>query len=145
MSEQPTVGELVPDAGRDPVRAVLHGIRFLATRYWGVVILVLVWHGYVTLFDINVLVIPSPGLVFGELATNTGRYVDPTISTLTVAAVGVVGGTLMGVMLALTVVVRASAQRHLHPDGGDHPLRADRGHDPRPRPGVRLPAAAPSW
>ena len=100
MSEQPTIGELVPDAGQSPGRAVLHGIGFLATRYWGVVILVLVWHSYVTLFDVNVLVIPSPGLVFGELATNTGRYIDPTISTLTVAAVGVVGGTLMGVTLA---------------------------------------------
>ena len=111
MSEQPTIGEL---AARRTARARA-GLSFmesgfLATRYWGVVILVLVWHSYVTLFDVNVLVIPSPGSVFGELATNTGRYVDPTLSTLTVAAVGIVGGTLVGVTLAsLSWFARASA------------------------------------
>ena len=72
----------------------------LANRYWGVILLVLVWHGYVVLFDVHVLVIPSPGSVLEELATNTSRYIDPTISTLTVAAVGIVGGTLMGATLA---------------------------------------------
>ena len=100
LSERPTIGDQAPESGQSPGRAVLHGIGFLATRYWGVVILVLVWHGYVTLFDVNVLVIPSPGSVIEELTTNTGRYIDPTLSTLTVAAVGIVGGTLMGVTLA---------------------------------------------
>ena len=98
--EQPPVRELGPEAAQGPGRAVINGAGFLATRYWGVVLLLLVWHGYVTLFDVNVIVMPSPGSVIEELVTNTGRYVEPTISTLTVAAVGIVGGTLMGVTLA---------------------------------------------
>lgn len=98
--EQPRVAPLVPTAASGPGRAVINGAGFLATRYWGVVLLLLVWHGYVTLFDVNVIVMPSPGSVIEELVTNTGRYIEPTISTLTVAAVGIVGGTLMGVTLA---------------------------------------------
>ena len=97
---EPPAGRLGPEVGQGPSRAVINGAGFLATRYWGVVLLLLVWHGYVTLFDVNVIVMPSPGSVIEELVTNTGRYVEPTISTLTVAAVGIVGGTLMGVTLA---------------------------------------------
>lgn len=97
---EPPAGRLGPYAAHGPGRAVINGAGFLATRYWGVVLLLLVWHGYVTLFDVNVIVMPSPGSVIEELATNTGRYVEPTVSTLTVAAVGMVGGTLMGVALA---------------------------------------------
>lgn len=94
------VGRLGPEAAQGPGRVVINGAGFLATRYWGVVLLLLVWHGYVTIFDVNVIVMPSPGSVIEELATNTGRYIEPTISTLTVAAVGMVGGTLMGVTFA---------------------------------------------
>jgi len=97
---EPSVEKLGPEAGQGPGRAVINGAGFLATRYWGVVLLLLVWHGYVTLFDVNVIVMPSPGSVIEELVTNTGRYIEPTISTLTVAAVGMVGGTLMGVTFA---------------------------------------------
>lgn len=97
---EPPVGQLAPEAAQGPGRAVINGAGFLATRYWGVVLLLLVWHGYVTLFDVNVIVMPSPGSVIEELVTNTSRYIEPTISTLTVAAVGIVGGTLMGITLA---------------------------------------------
>ena len=98
--ERPPVGELGSEAAQGPGRVVINGAGFLANRYWGVVLLLLVWHGYVTLFDVNVIVMPSPGSVIEELATNTGRYIEPTISTLTVAAVGMVGGTLMGATFA---------------------------------------------
>ena len=97
---QPPAGELGPEPGQRAGRVIINGAGFLATRYWGVILLLLVWHGYVTLFDVNVIVMPSPGSVIEELVTNTGRYVEPTISTLTVAAVGIVGGTLMGVTFA---------------------------------------------
>ena len=97
---QETIGEATPRVTRRPVRSVFSGVGWLATRYWGVVALILLWHGYVKLFDINRIVMPSPGSVFSELATNTSRYVDPTISTLTVAAAGLVGGMLMGAALA---------------------------------------------
>ncbi len=69
-------------------------------RYWGVMALVLGWHAYVTVLDINRIVMPSPGAVSQELLTNPGRYVDPTLSTLTVALVGLVGGTTLGASLA---------------------------------------------
>ena len=93
-------GILAAEGRRGSAEIAVQGLAMLANRYWGVILLVLVWHGYVVLFDVHVLVIPSPGSVLEELATNTSRYIDPTISTLTVAAVGIVGGTLMGTTLA---------------------------------------------
>ena len=93
-------GVLAAEGRRGSAEIAVQGLAMLANRYWGVILLVLVWHGYVVLFDVHVLVIPSPGSVLEELATNTSRYIDPTISTLTVAAVGIVGGTLMGATLA---------------------------------------------
>ena len=99
-ARQPAAGVLTAEARRGPAEIAVQGLGVLMNRYWGVILLVLVWHGYVVLFDVHVLVIPSPGSVLEELATNTSRYIDPTISTLTVAAVGMVGGTLMGATLA---------------------------------------------
>lgn len=99
-ARQPSGGIFGTEGRRGPAEIAVQGLAMLANRYWGVILLVLVWHGYVVLFDVHVLVIPSPGSVLEELATNTSRYIDPTISTLTVAAVGIVGGTLMGATLA---------------------------------------------
>ena len=97
---RPAVAIPTPDGRRGPAEIAVQGLGMLMNRYCGVILLVLVWHGYVVLFDVHVLVIPSPASVLQELATNTSRYIDPTISTLTVAAVGMVGGTLMGATLA---------------------------------------------
>lgn len=81
-------------------RTFLAGPSWLITRYWGVILLVLFWHLYVTAFDINRIVIPSPREVLSELVTNTNYFIDPTLSTLAVASVGLVGGMLMGLTLA---------------------------------------------
>jgi NitT/TauT family transport system permease protein len=99
-ARQSIIGLLAPEGRRGPAEIAVHGLGVLIRRYWGVILLVLVWFGYVVLFDVHVLVIPSPVSVIEELATNTGRYIEPTLSTLTVAAIGIVGGTLMGAVLA---------------------------------------------
>ncbi len=99
-SQTMTIGESTPEAKRGAFRPAVHGIEWFAARYWGVVVLVIAWHGYVTVFNVNRIVMPSPGAVFGELITNPSRYVDPAISTLTVASVGLVGGMLMGATFA---------------------------------------------
>jgi len=74
--------------------------RWFVRRYWGVVAIVLGWHTYVTVLDINRIVMPSPGSVLTELTTNPSRYVEPSVSTLTVAVVGLVGGMAMGATFA---------------------------------------------
>jgi ABC-type nitrate/sulfonate/bicarbonate transport system permease component len=90
-----------PPAPRwDVTKAPLAGLRWLLTRYWGVILLVLSWHLYVTALDINRIVIPSPQEVATELVTNSGYFIDPTLSTLVVASVGLIGGMLMGLTLA---------------------------------------------
>ena len=94
------VAEMTPEVRSGPLRGLFRRLGWLFTRYWGVILLVVIWHGYVTLLSINRIVMPSPGEVFGELITNTGRYVDPALSTSIVAGVGLVGGMLMGATLA---------------------------------------------
>lgn len=94
------IGKRAFDSGQGAARIALSGIGWIVTRYWGVIVLILGWHTYIAVFDINRIVMPSPGSVFGELITNTSRYIEPASSTLIVAGVGMVGGTLMGVTLA---------------------------------------------
>lgn len=85
---------------RDALGAAFHGIRWLVTRYWGVMLLIIIWYGYVALFNVSVLVIPSPGAVFSDLIRNFGFYRDPTISTLVKSIVGLVVGMLIGAVIA---------------------------------------------
>lgn len=80
--------------------AIGRPIIWVLRRYWGVIALVLGWHLYVTLLDINRIVMPSPGSVATELATNPGRYVEPTMSSMSVALIGLLGGTTVGIVFA---------------------------------------------
>lgn len=88
------------EADRTAFGTAMHGVKWFAGRYWGVILLVIGWQGYITLFDVNRIVMPSPVAVSGELVTNSSLYVEPAISTLTVAGVGLVGGMAMGAILA---------------------------------------------
>ena len=82
------------------IGATARALGWSVRRYWGVIAIVLGWHTYVTVFEVNRIVMPSPGSVFTELTTNPRYYVEPTTSTLTVALVGLVGGMAMGIAFA---------------------------------------------
>lgn len=87
-------------SARRITNSVWGATTWCARRYWGVIAIVVGWHTYVTVLDVNRIVMPSPGSVLVELTGNPGRYVEPSVSTITVALLGLVGGMAMGAAFA---------------------------------------------
>lgn len=73
----------------------------IISRYWGVLAILLVWQVYVSVRDLNSIVIPSPASVFGDLLFNPTAYLSHTWSTLWVAVVGLILGVTIGVAAAI--------------------------------------------
>ncbi|MFT6763606.1 MAG: ABC-type nitrate/sulfonate/bicarbonate transport system permease component [Candidatus Aldehydirespiratoraceae bacterium] len=94
------IGSARPHIARRVVDLAWGPAKWFIGRYWGVIVIVGGWHTYITVLDINRMVMPSPSSVFVELTTNPGRYVEPSVSTLTVAIFGLVGGMTMGATFA---------------------------------------------
>lgn len=68
---------------------------------WVVGLLVVLWQGWVTVFRIDRLVMPSPSDVFGELLRHPTFYLPDLLATIEHAGIGLVLGTALGFLLAI--------------------------------------------
>jgi NitT/TauT family transport system permease protein len=74
--------------------------RFLS-RYWGVVLVVLAWQGWVMAFELNAIVLPRPMDVLADILGNPGVYLAHGGQTLAIAAGGLLAGMALGTLLAI--------------------------------------------
>jgi len=75
----------------------------VAGRNWAVAGLLAGWQAWVTLGDVNEIVLPSPLRVLGDVVTNIGAYAGDTIYTMAMAFGGLTLGMTAGFLLALVV------------------------------------------
>lgn len=71
------------------------------SRYWGVIAVVLAWQLWVSLGELNAVVLPSPTAVATDIVTNPGLYLGNGAETLFVAVVGLAAGFAAGILLAI--------------------------------------------
>lgn len=76
-------------------------LRRALARYWGVALVLLLWQGWVTAFQLNAIVLPQPRDVLGELLGNPGVYLSGGAQTLAVAAGGLALGMALGTLVAI--------------------------------------------
>jgi NitT/TauT family transport system permease protein len=69
--------------------------------FWGILLLLVLWQGWVTVFQVNRLVMPSPAAVFGNLARHPTAYLPDFLATLKHAGLGLVVGMTLGLLLAI--------------------------------------------
>jgi ABC-type nitrate/sulfonate/bicarbonate transport system permease component len=72
-----------------------------ALRWWGVALILLFWQGWVTLFELNAIVLPRPAGVLRDLLANPGLYLANAAVTGWSAAAGLALGMAAGTLLAI--------------------------------------------
>jgi NitT/TauT family transport system permease protein len=89
--------------GEEPVRMKPMGraLRAVIGTLPLVLILLVAWQAWITVFEIDRLVMPPPAEVFGELFGNPSTYVADTLATVKHAGIGLLVGTALGFALAL--------------------------------------------
>lgn len=75
-------------------------VRFIELN-WGILLILIAWEAWVVVNDFNPIVMPSPQGVFLDLIGNPGIYLENTAITFFIAAVGLVGGMVIGTGLAV--------------------------------------------
>lgn len=79
----------------------MSAIKILFSRYWGVLAILVLWQGWVSLSGLNAIVLPSPGSVVADLVANPGLYAANAGKTFFVAVTGLAMGLVAGILLAL--------------------------------------------
>ncbi|AYM19969.1 ABC transporter permease [Agrobacterium tumefaciens] len=70
-------------------------------RYWGVVLILVLWQAWVTIGQLNSIVLPQPFNVLVDLVSNPGVYAVNGVQTLALAVVGLLLGMACGSLLAI--------------------------------------------
>jgi len=81
--------------------ALIRYMRIGLRRYWAILALVAVWQAWVSLQDVNRLVMPSPSDVYADFVSAIAEYVGAVLPTAASAVVGLLLGTMIGAGLAL--------------------------------------------
>lgn len=76
-------------------------MRTFLSRYWGVALVLLLWQGWVTAFELNAIVLPQPLDVVADVLQRPGLYLENGAQTLGIA----VGGLLIGMALGTLVAI----------------------------------------
>jgi NitT/TauT family transport system permease protein len=76
-------------------------LALLLSRYWGVALVLLVWQGWVTAFQLNAIVLPQPLDVLADILANPGLYLANGGQTLAIAAGGLAIGMALGTLVAI--------------------------------------------
>jgi ABC-type nitrate/sulfonate/bicarbonate transport system permease component len=71
------------------------------SRYWGVALVLAGWQLWVTVSGVNVIVMPKPLDVLGDVVASPGVYLRNGAQTLILAAVGLVLGMALGTFIAV--------------------------------------------
>ena len=69
----------------------------LFSQSWGILLLLAAWQAWVTVTGFNAIVMPSPRMVFDDLAGHPIAYLAPAGATLLVAFVGAGCGFAVGI------------------------------------------------
>ena len=75
--------------------------RRLIQDYWGILLILLAWQGWVVVNQFNPIVMPTPISVFHALATESVLFLENTAITFAVALLGTAGGMIIGTSLAI--------------------------------------------
>ena len=75
--------------------------RHLIQDYWGILLILLAWQGWVVVNQFNPIVMPTPISVFHALATESVLFLENTAITFAVAVLGTAGGMIIGTSLAI--------------------------------------------
>lgn len=70
-------------------------------RYWGVLLILVLWQAWVTIGQLNSIVLPQPVNVLVDLVSNPGVYAVNGIQTLALAVTGLLLGMAFGSLLAI--------------------------------------------
>jgi ABC-type nitrate/sulfonate/bicarbonate transport system permease component len=76
-------------------------IRRVVLQGWGILLLFAVWQIYVVAMHYNSIVIVTPLAVFKDIALHPAIYTWPALWTLGFSLTGIVGGLLIGLLLAV--------------------------------------------
>ena len=76
-------------------------VRRLIQDYWGILLILLAWQGWVVVNQFNPIVMPTPISVFYALATESVLFLENTAITFAVAVLGTAGGMIIGTSLAI--------------------------------------------
>ncbi|MDE1996538.1 MAG: ABC transporter permease subunit, partial [Rhizobiaceae bacterium] len=80
---------------------LVRGLRIAFSRYWGVMAVLLVWQGWVSITGVNAIVMPPPASVIADIFTSPGVYLQNGGQTLLLAALGLVIGMALGTLIAV--------------------------------------------
>lgn len=79
----------------------MSAVKTFISRYWGVIAILVLWQGWISISGVNAIVLPSPGAVLADLFSNPAIYLSNAGKTFLVAILGLVFGLVAGVLLAL--------------------------------------------
>lgn len=77
------------------------GIRRFFARNWSILAVIAAWQAWVTIAELNSIVLPGPLPVARDIATNPGLYLANAAQTLAVSASGLVIGFALGILVAV--------------------------------------------
>jgi NitT/TauT family transport system permease protein len=97
--------EVLPERNRSAASRIARSIRRTLLTLWPFLIAIGAWQAWVWIGDLHPLVVPSPGSVFADVGTDPGPYLTATWRTVVAAGLGLLIGTLIGVVTALGVWV----------------------------------------
>jgi len=96
-------GFLASSATDQGIRWALNSFRWALNRYWGVILLIVLWHAWVSIKGYNMIVMPHPSAVAHELIVNADKYIGPMWITFLQALIGLAGGMFFGIALAIVM------------------------------------------
>ena len=95
---------LVLDAYRGEAPVLGNRIRAWIPAVVAFVTVILLWEGAVRVFDIQAFVLPAPSVIVGRFITAADEIWPAGLNTLIEAVVGLIGGTVLGVLVAFLTV-----------------------------------------
>jgi NitT/TauT family transport system permease protein len=75
--------------------------RFIASNFWGLVALLVLWEVWVRWNDLNAIVMPYPVSVLEDVLHNPTLYLRNTLQTFGLALAGLLVGLVVGTLLAI--------------------------------------------
>lgn len=76
-------------------------LKTVVSRYWGMLLVFVFWQSWVTLGQLNAIVMPQPVDVLIDLALNPAVYLSNGLQTLVLAAMGLLLGMAFGSLIAI--------------------------------------------
>ena len=82
-------------------------LKTVVSRYWGMLLVFVFWQSWVTLGQLNAIVMPQPVDVLIDLALNPAVYLSNGLQTLVLAAMGLLLGMFGTALLMVWMAGRA--------------------------------------